>query len=168
MRIDAHQFAVMIGIAVAGAGGAGPDVAHHRTGIAADLVGVGVGSRCFSQHGRTHGLRIVEAESASRCGGASWAPGALAKLRRRPFVRMQMILRADRQAVNRRRCRIRTQLPTATVHQNINPAPSRKRRSGSLALDSRLHGNERIMLTLALARLYANGIIGAMSLIFGP
>ena len=41
MRIDAHQLAVLVGVAVAGAGHAGPDVTHHRAGVAADLV-VGV------------------------------------------------------------------------------------------------------------------------------
>ena len=41
MRIDAHQFAVVIGIAIAGARRARLDVAHHRTGIAADLVATG-------------------------------------------------------------------------------------------------------------------------------
>ena len=35
---DTHEQAVLIGIAVAGAGRAGLDVAHHRAGIAADLV----------------------------------------------------------------------------------------------------------------------------------
>ena len=39
MRIDAHQFAIVIGIAIAGARRARLDVAHDRTGIAADLVG---------------------------------------------------------------------------------------------------------------------------------
>src|SRR5579863_208829 len=38
MRIDAHQLAVVIGVAVAGSRRARLDVAHHRTGIAADLV----------------------------------------------------------------------------------------------------------------------------------
>jgi len=47
MRIDAHQRAVMIGITVAGAGPPGFDVAHHRTGIAADLVAGGDG-HCVS------------------------------------------------------------------------------------------------------------------------
>ena len=39
MRIDAHQLAVVISVAVARAGRARLDVAHHRAGIAADLVG---------------------------------------------------------------------------------------------------------------------------------
>jgi hypothetical protein len=47
MRIDAHQFAVVIGITIAGARRTRLDVAHHRTGIAADLVG---GSGHISQH----------------------------------------------------------------------------------------------------------------------
>jgi hypothetical protein len=38
MRIDAHQFAVVVGIAIAGPRRSRLDVAHHRTGIAADLV----------------------------------------------------------------------------------------------------------------------------------
>ena len=38
MRIDAHQPAVLVGVAVASAGEAGADVAHDRTGVAADLV----------------------------------------------------------------------------------------------------------------------------------
>ena len=44
MRIDAHQLAVLVGVAVAGARHARPDVAHHRTGVAADLV-VGLAHR---------------------------------------------------------------------------------------------------------------------------
>ena len=52
MRIDAHQLAVVIGIAVAGARRARLDVAHHWAGIAADLV-VG-GSGRFGQHERAH------------------------------------------------------------------------------------------------------------------
>ena len=43
MRIDAHQLAVVIGIAIACARSARLDVAHHRTGIAADLVATGDG-----------------------------------------------------------------------------------------------------------------------------
>ena len=38
MRIDADEVAVDIAVAVAGAERAGLDVAHHRTGIAADFV----------------------------------------------------------------------------------------------------------------------------------
>ena len=45
MRIDAHQLAVVIGVAIAGARRARLDVAHHRTGIAADLVATGGGRR---------------------------------------------------------------------------------------------------------------------------
>ena len=44
MRIDPHQFAIVIGIAIAGACRARPDVAHHRAGIAADLVVGGASS----------------------------------------------------------------------------------------------------------------------------
>ena len=47
MRIDTHQFAVVIGVAIARAGRARLDVAHHRTGIAADLVAT-VGGRRIS------------------------------------------------------------------------------------------------------------------------
>src|ERR1700733_14454927 len=50
MRIDAHQLAVVIGVAVARPGRARLDVAHHRTGIAADLVG----GRRVSRHARSH------------------------------------------------------------------------------------------------------------------
>ena len=42
MRIDPHQLAILVGVAVARAGHAGPDVAQHRAGVAADLV-VGLG-----------------------------------------------------------------------------------------------------------------------------
>jgi len=38
MRIDAYQFAIVIGVTIARARRARFDVAHHRTGIAADLV----------------------------------------------------------------------------------------------------------------------------------
>src|SRR3981081_3232638 len=48
MRVDAHQLAVVIGVAVAGARRPRLDVAHHRAGIAADLV-VGSSPR-ISQH----------------------------------------------------------------------------------------------------------------------
>src|SRR5229473_2044347 len=48
MGIDPHQFAVVIGVTIAGARRAWLDVAHHRAGIAADLV-VG-GSRRITQH----------------------------------------------------------------------------------------------------------------------
>ena len=41
--IDAHQLAVLVGIAVAGAGAARPDAAQHRTGIAAHDAGLGFG-----------------------------------------------------------------------------------------------------------------------------
>ncbi len=44
VRIDAHQLAIVVGVAIAGAGRARLDVAHHRAGIAADLVGNG--TRC--------------------------------------------------------------------------------------------------------------------------
>ena len=50
MRIDAHQLAVVIGVAVARAGRPRLDVAHHRAGIAADLVG----SRRVRRHARNH------------------------------------------------------------------------------------------------------------------
>ena len=39
MRIDAHEFAVAVGVAVAGASHAEADVTGDRTGVAADLVG---------------------------------------------------------------------------------------------------------------------------------
>jgi hypothetical protein len=48
MGIDAHQLAIMIGVAVAGTGRARLDVAHHRARIAADLVGGS--SSGISQH----------------------------------------------------------------------------------------------------------------------
>ena len=38
MWIDAHQFAVTVGVTVTGAAHAGADVAKHRAGVAADLV----------------------------------------------------------------------------------------------------------------------------------
>jgi hypothetical protein len=47
MRIDAHQFAIVIGIAIAGTRRPRLDVTHHWTGIAADLVG---GTGRISQH----------------------------------------------------------------------------------------------------------------------
>ena len=47
MRIDPHQPAVVIGVAVAGPCRARLDVTHHRASIAADLV---VSSSRFSQH----------------------------------------------------------------------------------------------------------------------
>ena len=44
--IDAHQLAVVVGVAVAGAGPAGPDAAQHRAGVAADdAVALGLGGR---------------------------------------------------------------------------------------------------------------------------
>ena len=49
MRIDAHQFAIVIGIAIARARRARLDVAHHRTGIAADLV-AGFGRSISRRH----------------------------------------------------------------------------------------------------------------------
>ena len=49
MRIDAHQFAIVIGVAIARARRARLDVAHHRTGIAADLV-VATGRRRICRH----------------------------------------------------------------------------------------------------------------------
>ena len=52
MGIDTHQFAVMIGVAVAGARRARLDVAHHGTRIAADLVGGGGGR--ISRHEQAH------------------------------------------------------------------------------------------------------------------
>jgi len=45
MRIDTHQFTVVVGVAIARAGRARLDVAHHRTGIAADLVATAGGRR---------------------------------------------------------------------------------------------------------------------------
>ncbi len=128
MRIDAHQFAVMIGVAIAGAGRARLDVAHHRTGIAADLVAGG----CRSS---------VSHEQA--CSPEKAPIGRLHLRRPRPFVRTRMMLRADRNAVKRpgRRkgatCRIITHLPRILVHKAGN------------ALQ---RGNAR------LARLYTNGI----------
>ncbi|MFK4603852.1 hypothetical protein ABIF57_003304 [Bradyrhizobium diazoefficiens] len=53
VRIDANELAVVIGIAIAGARRARLDVAHHRTGIAADLVGGG--ARRFSHHVQASG-----------------------------------------------------------------------------------------------------------------
>ena len=38
VRVDPDQLAVPVGVAVAGPGLTGPDVAHHRTGVAADAV----------------------------------------------------------------------------------------------------------------------------------
>src|SRR5262249_19341557 len=49
VRVDAHEVAVMIGVAVAGPCGARLDVAHHRTGIATDLVATR-GDRRISHH----------------------------------------------------------------------------------------------------------------------
>src|SRR5581483_6114884 len=48
MRIDADELTVVVGVAIAGARRTRLDVAHHRTGIAADLVG-GC-ARCFHHH----------------------------------------------------------------------------------------------------------------------
>src|SRR4051794_16569325 len=56
MRIDPHQTAIMIGVAVAGPGRAGLDVAHHRAGIAADLVGH---SGRVGQHEQAHRLAAL-------------------------------------------------------------------------------------------------------------
>ena len=90
MRIDAHQFAVVIGIAIARARRARLDVAHHRTGIAADLVADGGG-------------RNVGHEQA--CG----SEGLIAARGPRSIVRIRTMLRVDRNPVKRqqkRKCRI--------------------------------------------------------------
>ena len=57
MRIDAHQFAVVIGIAIARARRARLDVAHHRTGIAADLVADGGGRNVSHEQACSSGGR---------------------------------------------------------------------------------------------------------------
>jgi hypothetical protein len=49
MRIDAYQFAIVIGVAIAGPRRARLDVTHHRTGIAADLIADRGGCR-FGYH----------------------------------------------------------------------------------------------------------------------
>ena len=95
MRIDAHQFAVVIGIAIAGARRARLDVAHHRTGIAADLV-VGSGGRRISQHEQAcTSMADVDHAAAFRAHGH--------------FVRIRTMLRADRNlssGVATRKCRV--------------------------------------------------------------
>ena len=45
MRVDPHQLAIPVRVAVAGARHPRPNVAHDRTGVAADLV-VGLGHAC--------------------------------------------------------------------------------------------------------------------------
>jgi hypothetical protein len=51
MGIDAHQFAIVIGVTIAGARRTRLDVAHDGASIAADLV-VGGSSRRIGQHER--------------------------------------------------------------------------------------------------------------------
>ena len=69
MGIDAHQLAIVIGIAVAGACRTGLDVAHDRTSIAADLV---VGSACrFSQHEQALEASVRLSDGQVRCGVSS-------------------------------------------------------------------------------------------------
>jgi hypothetical protein len=51
-RIDPHQHAGGVGVAVAGAGLAGRDLAQHRAGVALDLVAGHALIRCAARHGR--------------------------------------------------------------------------------------------------------------------
>jgi hypothetical protein len=85
MRIDADQFAIMIGIAIAGARRARLDVAHHRTGIAADLV-ANNGSRGFGRHEQAWPRAALDHTPFSNAGC---------------IVRIQTILRAPRKPVKR-------------------------------------------------------------------
>src|SRR5580700_6397676 len=75
MRINAHELAVVIGVAVAGASRPRLDVAHHRAGIAADLVG-----RRVSRHARSqfHSYTNDVARPAKDCQARS--SGRLARL----------------------------------------------------------------------------------------
>ena len=102
MRIDAHQFAVVIGIAIARAGRARLDVAHHRTGIAADLVATGGGVASVMNKPAVEEASIIAASS-------------------RPdhFVRIRTMLRADRNPVKRPRSAKNRGLP----HKNSFASP---------------------------------------------
>ena len=103
MRIDADELALVIGIAVAGARRARLDVAHHRTGIAADLVGGG--ARRFSHH----------VQASGHCGYHSYTnDGARAP------DSCQAAVRAKSGA-----CRIKPHLPPGPVHKAGNCAALR-------------------------------------------
>ena len=65
-RIKAYQFARVVGIAVAGAGFAVGDEAHHRAGIAADFHGLGVAQV----------VRHVRPPSGRRAGASAWPVSA--------------------------------------------------------------------------------------------
>src|SRR3982074_1840244 len=103
VRVNAHQLAVVMGVAVAGARRPRLDVAHHRAGIAADLV-VG-SSRRISQHEQaleasvklSDGQMVTTRRQRSSGGVPKIASLAAAG----PFVRIQMMLRAWRNAVKR-------------------------------------------------------------------
>jgi hypothetical protein len=98
MGIDAHQLAIMIGVAVAGAGRARLDVAHHRASIAADLVG---GSSRISQHEQAleAGVKLSNAQSVAMQLLHSWP--ALHHSTPGHFVRIRTMLRAPQKTVKR-------------------------------------------------------------------
>src|SRR5690348_6533415 len=74
MRIDANQLAVVIGVAVAGPRRARLDVAHDRTGIAADLVTSGSARRFRHREMACLGRYHSYTNDVARAAGACQAP----------------------------------------------------------------------------------------------
>src|SRR5579863_7730886 len=116
MRIDAHQLAVVIGVAVAGSRRARLDVTHHGTGIAADLVTC-CSSR-ISQHEQAleAGVKLFEhckvSCDASRRQRTTWTNRASSA--KALFVRIRTMLRARPKPV-KRPMRRKPFLPNNTV-----------------------------------------------------
>src|SRR5262249_16941028 len=105
VRIDADELAVVIGVAIAGTRRARLDVAHHRTSIAADLVGRR--SRRFNHH--------IKACKRTLCGKG--------QRRYRSYTnnppRAPTACQAAR-AAKTRGCRIIAHLPRPAVHKGAN------------------------------------------------
>ena len=124
MWINTHQFAVVIGIAIAGTRRARLNVTHYGASIAADLVGVSR-SRCISRHEQAHrpasnseiGNDALDRSLGSAENIVCFAAGH--------FVRIRMMLRACQIAVKRLGtkkcgCRINPQLHGVAVHKAGN------------------------------------------------
>src|SRR3981081_3811389 len=109
MRVDAHQLAVVIGVAVAGARRPRLDVAHHRAGIAADLV-VG-SSRRISQHEQAleASVKLSDGQIVTTRRERPAAP-MMVSVSAGKVVRIRMMLRAPSQPVKRPSPR-KTRLP---------------------------------------------------------
>src|SRR5258705_6173715 len=130
MRIDSHQLAIVVGVAIAGARRPRLDVANHSASIAADLVIDGRGRR-ISQHEqalkasvRLPDKPIGSEVSSTRVQAASIKtsylspPGIL-------FVYKRCCARAEKLSSvfgsEKARCRIKVQLPCGPVYKPGRP-----------------------------------------------